>query len=160
MNGERMDSMTKEKRSYTMSRIKGLNTKPELAIRKYLEDENMDYDDHPGLFGKPDFLVNAKHILFVDGCFWHGCKRHYKKPKSNTAFWESKLKRNIARRKEVKKRLKKLGYSIIEIWEHEIKNGMYKRKIQRHIHGGLSVRGLWRIVFGIQMGRLQRVGSH
>lgn len=155
MNGEgRMDNVTKEKRSYIMSRIKGSNTKPELTMEEHLKENRIDYEKHPRLFGKPDFLICKKHVLFVDGCFWHGCRKHYRKPESNKEFWKSKLKRNIARRKKVKKQLHKLGYCVMEIWEHEIKNGTYKRKIQKFVHGDLFVCGMRRLIFRLPMGRV------
>lgn len=138
-----------------MSRIRGTNTKPELIMEKYLQENYIEYKKYPGLFGKPDFLIYKKYVLFVDGCFWHGCRKHYREPRSNVDFWKAKLKRNIARRKEVRGKLQKLGYLIIEIWEHEIKDGTYKAKIQRGIHSNFPVRGMWRLVFGIQARRVQ-----
>lgn len=72
--------------------------------------------------GKPDFVFDTeKLIVFVDGCFWHGCKKCRHLPKTNTEFWENKLKTNTARDKRVARQLRRQGWHVIRIWEHELK---------------------------------------
>lgn len=71
--------------------------------------------------GTPDFTFrNSKLVVFVDSCFWHGCSSHHRKPKSNRAYWEPKIKTNVARDKRTDLLLRKLGWSVLRIWEHEI----------------------------------------
>ena len=74
------------------------------------------------LFGKPDFVF-PKHRLaiFVDGCFWHGCPRHLRKPKGNRIFWREKILRNRKRDRLVSRNLRRSGWRVLRIWEHDLK---------------------------------------
>lgn len=77
---------------------------------------------HPkGVFGKPDFGNKARRIaLFIDGCFWHGCVKCYREPKSNQEFWKAKIERNKERDIRVNETLKSRGWQVIRVWEHEL----------------------------------------
>ncbi len=77
---------------------------------------------HPkGIFGTPDFGSKSKRIaVFIDGCFWHCCPRHFSMPKSNVEFWTKKFNRNIARDREVTAALKAQGFHVVRIWEHSL----------------------------------------
>jgi DNA mismatch endonuclease (patch repair protein) len=79
---------------------------------------------HPAnYFGNPDFIIKKIKIVgFVDSCFWHGCRRHFRLPKSNTDYWKKKICRNIARDREVSIYYRKKSWKIIRIWEHDLKN--------------------------------------
>ncbi|MGA7193765.1 MAG: DNA mismatch endonuclease Vsr [Anaerolineales bacterium] len=71
--------------------------------------------------GKPDFVFPKRKIaLFVDGCFWHGCPKHSSAPKSNRRFWMKKLKANKERDKFVNRELRKSGWKVVRVWEHEL----------------------------------------
>jgi DNA mismatch endonuclease (patch repair protein) len=87
--------------------------------------------------GKPDFVFPKHRIaLFVDGCFWHGCPlpKHSNLPKNNRGFWTKKLQANKDRDKFVNKKLQKLGWKVVRVWEHELKDPeRVARKIQRYI---------------------------
>ena len=85
--------------------------------------------NHRKYFGNPD-LVFPRHqiVIFVDGCFWHGCKLHYIKPKSNRKYWTNKLKENLGRDYKVTKYYHGIGWNIIRIWEHELKNKIIVNK--------------------------------
>src|SRR5205085_8640731 len=87
------------------------------------------------VFGKPDFIFPGKHIaIFVDGCFWHSCPRHKSQPASNSEFWKTKLARNVARDKLVNRTLKRQGWQVMRIWQHELlrRNESYLlRRIQK-----------------------------
>lgn len=123
MNGENVsDVHTKEQRSYNMSQIRGKNTKPELLLRNELWKRGFRYRIKNNLPGKPD-LVFARHkmVVFVDGCFWHKCPNHFTLPKTNTDFWSEKINKNVERDKRNNSDLKKLGWKVIRIWEHDIK---------------------------------------
>ncbi len=116
------DKFSKEVRSRIMSSIRGKNTKPELIVRKILWSMGKRYRIHDSsVFGSPDISNKSRNIaIFIDGCFWHGCGRCYKEPKSNTEFWREKITKNRDRRKVVKSRLKKDGMTILQFWEHEV----------------------------------------
>lgn len=76
---------------------------------------------HGRLFGKPDFIFLKQRLaVFVDGCFWHGCPMHSSHPTSNHVFWEKKLKRNKERDRLVTKTLRKSGWRVLRIWQHEL----------------------------------------
>jgi len=113
-----------------MASIRGKNTKPELVFRKMLWVKGLRYRVHDStVFGKPDISNKSKKLaVFIDGCFWHGCKKCFKEPTSNIEFWRRKIHANKNRRIKVKRRLRKEGWKIIEIWEHEIYNE--QKKIQ------------------------------
>ena len=75
------------------------------------------------LFGKPDFLFRLERLaVFVDGCFWHGCPKHLRKPKGNKKYWQKKILRNRNRDRLVTKTLRRAGWRVLRIWEHELKN--------------------------------------
>jgi DNA mismatch endonuclease (patch repair protein) len=123
------DQFTSEKRSEIMSKVHSTDTTPELYVRKLLHGMGYRFRLHnQTLPGKPD-LVLAKHkaVIFVNGCFWHGCPtyRHAQiRPKANSAYWNKKLDRTIQRDKENIAALKRLGWRVLIIWECEtrIKN--------------------------------------
>jgi DNA mismatch endonuclease (patch repair protein) len=70
------------------------------------------------LTGKPDFIFPTKKVaVFVDGCFWHGCPRHRRLPKSRVSFWKNKLTKNVTRDRKVSKLLRSMGWTVLRIWE-------------------------------------------
>jgi DNA mismatch endonuclease (patch repair protein) len=71
--------------------------------------------------GRPDFSFRRERIaLFIDGCFWHGCPKHCRMPKSRLDYWQPKIFRNRARDLEVKKLLHQKGWQVCRIWEHSL----------------------------------------
>src|SRR6185295_16711373 len=71
--------------------------------------------------GKPDFVFRQARIaVFVDGCFWHGCRWHCRMPKSRRGFWKPKIMRNRARDREVGRILRRASWRILRIWEHSL----------------------------------------
>lgn len=123
--------MISERRSYIMSQIKSKNTKPEILVRKFLHAEGFRFRLHdPKLPGKPDIVFpRFKTVIFIHGCFWHGhsgrCKISHM-PKTRQEYWEPKIQRNIERAKRQEKELKKLGYTVIVLWECELKSDFKK----------------------------------
>lgn len=74
-----------------------------------------------GIFGKPDFTFPEKRVaIFVDSCYWHGCKHHQRKPASNLEYWNMKFDRNRKRDAECGLVLKSQGWKVMRIWEHEL----------------------------------------
>ena len=116
------DHLTKEKRSWNMSRIRSKHTKPEMIVRSYLFSKGFRYRLHnKKLPGKPDISNHSKRIaIFVNGCFWHqhGCKRS-NLPKSNQEYWHKKLSNNKLRDQNNVNQLLKLGWNCSIIWECE-----------------------------------------
>ena len=120
-----MDKISKQRRSWNMSRIGSKNTKPELIVRSYLFSRGVRYRCSPkDLIGKPDICIKRYGLLlFVHGCFWHGhsdCK-HFRLPKTNSEFWKRKILRNIERDREVNAELLKRNFDVHQIWECEIR---------------------------------------
>jgi len=116
------DSISKEKRSEIMSKIKSKNTKLEIEFRKKLWNKNLKYRLHYKISGKPDLVFVSKKIaVFVDSCFWHKCPKHFRRPKSRLAYWKPKIERNTTRDKKVNEMLKNEGWKVLRFWEHEIK---------------------------------------
>lgn len=113
------DNLTKQQRSFCMSRIKRSKTKPELLLKKKLKG----YLYQPkNMFGNPDFInLKKRKVLFVNGCFFHQCSVHYVEPKSNKSYWIPKIEKNVIRDKEVDIAYKNAGWQIKRVWEHELK---------------------------------------
>ena len=115
-----MDSLTKEHRSWNMSRIRSTDTKPEMLVRSFLHRNGFRFRLHvKDLPGHPDIVLpKYKTVIEVRGCFWHrhsGCK-YATMPSSNTEFWQAKFKQNTKRDKKHAKELKALGWKLIVVW--------------------------------------------
>jgi len=133
------DTISEERRSWNMSRIKAKDTKPELIVRSLIHKMGYRFRIHrKDLPGKPDIVLpKYKTVIFVHGCFWHrhqGCKRAAT-PKSRVKYWEDKFAGNLKRDKNHQKQLKEMGWKVHVIWECEVKNniGTVKKKIQKFI---------------------------
>ena len=120
-----MDVHDKKTRSYNMSRIRGVNTKPEELVRKYLFSCGFRYRKNDKRYpGSPDIVLpKYSTVIFINGCFWHkheGC-RYFVWPKSNSAFWKEKIEKNAERDRTNYDRLRKMGLKVIVIWECSLK---------------------------------------
>lgn len=119
-----MDTISPEKRSWTMSRIKGKDTKPELLVRKFLYSNGYRYRVNVStLPGKPDIVLKKyRTAIFIHGCFWHGheCLQG-RVPKSHQEFWTAKFQRNHERDIRVRQELKELGWNTLVVWECQLK---------------------------------------
>lgn len=128
------DVFTKKKRSQVMSRIRGKgNKETEEIIASLLRRNNLvGWRRHQPVFGHPDFIFRKHQLaLFIDGCFWHCCPRHSNLPANNRIFWRLKLASNRARDLLVTRTLKKNGWKVLRVWEHELRRpGMVTEKIQ------------------------------
>jgi DNA mismatch endonuclease, patch repair protein len=112
-------------RSYIMSRIRKKDTKPELTVRKYLFRHGFRFRIHDDkIVGNPDIVLKKyKTLIFINGCFWHahkGCKLN-KPPKSNLKYWLPKINKNVERDENNLTVLKDQGWTVITIWECELK---------------------------------------
>ena len=110
----------------SMRSNKASGTKPELTLSKLLRKRIRSNN----LPGKPDFIYPRKKIaVFLHGCFWHRCpKCNLGLPKRNKSYWAEKFEANVQRDKRMKIELEKMGWRVVEIWEHELKNSSDVRK--------------------------------
>ena len=120
-----MDRISKEKRSWNMSKIRAKNTKPELLVRSMLHKMGYRFRIHTKeLPGQPDIVLPKYHsTVFVNGCFWHGhegCK-DFALPKTRTEWWLNKINGNKIKDAENIVQLEKQGWQVVVIWECEVK---------------------------------------
>jgi DNA mismatch endonuclease (patch repair protein) len=118
------DTFTIQKRSEIMAAVKSRGNKStELQLISVFRANGMiGWRRGQKLPGKPDFVFPRERIaLFVDGCFWHGCPIHCRKPNSNSRYWLEKIARNQGRDFMVRKRLRKMGWRVVRVWEHEFR---------------------------------------
>ena len=133
---------TTPQRSRIMRAVKSSNTKPELKVRSVLRELRVGVVPiRTRLPGSPDILLRKTVAIFVHGCFWHGCSRHYRPPKSNAWFWRRKLEGNMARDRRVQDELLRMGYRVLVIWEHALDKDGFDRRLSdavNHLgnHGG------------------------
>ena len=133
------DSLTTERRSWNMARIRGRNTIPEKLVRSLLHRLGYRFSLHRrDLPGKPD-IVMARHrtVVFVHGCFWHlhaGC-RNARIPKTRRLWWTEKLSGNTARDKRHRNALRHLGWRVLTVWECETEQPeKLGRRLKRLVH--------------------------
>jgi len=119
------DVFTKEKRSEVMSRIRSRgNVRTELRLIEIMRGAGITgWRRGQPVLGRPDFVFRRERVaVFVDGCFWHGCPKCYRRPKSNRKFWDAKAARNRARDAEVTRALRRAGWTVVRIWEHALRH--------------------------------------
>jgi DNA mismatch endonuclease (patch repair protein) len=126
-----------------MTQVKSENTTPELVVRKLLFSMGYRYRIHrKDLPGKPDVVIpKYKLVVFIHGCFWHGCPvcRHAQiRPVDNAEYWNKKLDKNKERDGKNKMELESNGWNVLIIWECETRKKnreMLINKIQETING-------------------------
>lgn len=132
------DVFSKEKRSWIMSRVKGRDTKPEILVRSFVHRMGFRFRVHRrDMPGNPDIVLpRHKKTIYVHGCFWHGHKRccRSKRPTTNEQFWNKKLDGNIERDKRSRRRLRRLGWEVLVVWQCESRN---PEKLLRKLEGFL-----------------------
>lgn len=133
------DRLSPQQRHDNMSAIRSIDTKPEIIVRKWLWSKGFRYRiNSRRLPGKPDIVLRKyRTCIFINGCFWHGHKvtespvqdsgfkiqssECCKIPKTNTAFWVEKIRRNIERDAEVRQQLKMMGWHSLTLWACQLK---------------------------------------
>lgn len=127
------DSLTPEQRSLQMSRVKSTDTKPEMFVRKLVFGMGFRYRLHDKrLPGKPDLVfARLKKIIFVNGCFFHMHESCHlaRIPKSKREFWIPKLEGNKLRDQHILASLQREGWSVLVVWECELKNESLLRSV-------------------------------
>lgn len=130
--------MTPEQRHKTMAAIRSSGTKPEILVRKFLWRRGFRYRlNSPRLPGHPDIVLRKyRTCVFVNGCFWHGHEdcAAFHMPKTNTAFWENKIRRNRERDREEQKRLAEMGWHCVTVWECELKPKVREKTLEALAH--------------------------
>ena len=131
------DRMTPRQRSRCMASIKGKDTRPELAVRKFLYAQGLRFRvNNHRLPGSPDIVLpRYRTVIFVDGCFWHGhegCQRS-RLPLSNVEYWRHKITLNKARDYRVDVELRSMGWRVMHMWECEINEESLQLLYQRVI---------------------------
>lgn len=121
-----MDRISKEHRSWNMSRIRSKDTSPEMTVRSLLHRLGYRFRLHrKDLPGHPDIVLpRYRAAIFVHGCYWHrhkGCKFAYT-PKTRTDFWQRKFADNVLRDRRTRDQLEQTGWQVIIVWECEIRN--------------------------------------
>jgi DNA mismatch endonuclease (patch repair protein) len=119
------DVVSKMKRSQIMAAIKSKGNKAtEIKLAGiFRKNKIVGWRRNFPLFGNPDFTFAKQRLaVFVDGCFWHGCPKHFRKPRDNRKYWHEKILRNQNRDRLVTKTLRNVGWRVLRIWEHELKN--------------------------------------
>lgn len=105
-----------------MSRIRGKGTRPERFVERILAEAGIPFEKHPKTLGRPDFVIpERKIVIFTDGDFWHGYRMGPKKLAAMDEFWRAKISGNKARDRRVNAALRRQGWEIIRIWEHDIR---------------------------------------
>ena len=131
------DVFTKAKRSAVMSLIRSRgNRATELRLIALMREHGITgWRRGAPLPGKPDFVFHAaKLAVFVDGCFWHGCPRHARTPKTRVPFWTTKLTRNVQRDRAVSRALRASGWTVLRIWECALVRSRAGRTLARITH--------------------------
>lgn len=133
-----MDTVSVEQRSRNMARIRGVDTGPELAVRRIIRGLGFRPTLHQiDLPGKPDLVFRRrKKAIFVHGCFWHqhpkATCRASRLPKSRLHYWKPKLARTVIRDAEHRTRLRRAGWQSLVIWECELQDlARLQRRITR-----------------------------
>lgn len=120
-----MDKVNSTTRSHVMSTVHSKNTKLEQTLITLLESAGLTgFICHvQELPGKPDIVyMEVRVAVFLDSCFWHGCSEHLRMPSSNEAYWQKKIENNIKRDVHVSADLCQMGWSVVRVWEHDLKN--------------------------------------
>ena len=138
-----LDTFDRATRSRVMIRIKSSGTKTtewrfrSLLMRSGIRGWRLGHDS--GFPGSPDVVfVRDRLAIFLDGCFWHGCRRCRSIPATNRAFWVDKIQRNRQRDEKVARMLRTMGWKVTRIWEHELKtdgDGVLRKVLIRRSRG-------------------------
>jgi DNA mismatch endonuclease (patch repair protein) len=118
------DKFSREKRSQIMSKIRSKNTDIEIALKKALEKNQIDFEYQPQLFGKPDFLIPPRIVVFCDSSFWHGRKWENLDKTLPRGYWHEHIKRNRERDVLVNSQLTLQQFVVLRFWDYELKKEM------------------------------------
>lgn len=119
-----VDMFTREQRSKNMRAIRSTGSSLESKVTRELWNNGFRFRKNVRkLVGNPDIAIQKyKIVIFIDSCFWHFCPIHGNMPGSNVEYWRKKLQRNVNRDNEINQYYSKLGWMVLRVWEHEIKD--------------------------------------
>jgi DNA mismatch endonuclease, patch repair protein len=150
MTGQRSDSVSRKKRSQIMAAVRstGNKTTEAVLITFFRKHGFNGWRRKVRLRGNPDFVFpKQRTAIFVDGCFWHGCARHCRIPKGNSAYWKPKIFGNKRRDRNVTRDLRRAGWRVLRVWEHELAAKHQKRlagRVRQALQSSaLALRNAW-----------------
>ena len=130
-----MDTVDKETRSRVMASVHSNGTKLEQRLIAILREAGITnfVCNEKSLLGKPDIaFMDERVAVFLDSCFWHGCPKHLRRPNSNDTYWRAKIDNNVRRDLRNRNKLRRMGWSALRIWEHDLdKSALIIKKIRR-----------------------------
>jgi len=138
-----VDNLSPQDRSKNMAAIRSSNTSPEMRLRKAVWRAGERFFTSPGWFritgrrlaGSPDLVFpSARVVVFVDGCFWHGCPVHYQAPTTRPDYWRNKVEMNRLRDQKVTQQLHEDGWTVVRIWEHALKARTLDATVDELLH--------------------------
>lgn len=133
------DNLTPDQRSRAMASVRSRDTSPERLVRSCVHRMGYRFRLHRrDLPGTPDLVLSTQRaVILVHGCFWHGhrCRAERPKPKTNAAFWRSKLIRNQRRDRGVLRALRVAGWRVLVLWECEVRRPNLPTRLRRFIEG-------------------------
>ena len=119
------DVFTEKQRSQVMAAVRSRGNKDtELKLAAMLRTARIrGWRRHQPILGCPDFLFRRERLaVFVDGCFWHGCRHHCRVPQANREYWHRKIARNAARDRNTNRLLRQAGWRVLRIWGHSLRS--------------------------------------
>lgn len=119
------DFLSKAKRSQVMAAIRSSgNQGTELKLMAVFRTHGITgWRRNQRVFGKPDFVFRKQKVaVFVDGCFWHGCRWHCRMPNNNKKYWRGKISRNVERDRLTTRALRRNGWAVVRVWEHSLRS--------------------------------------
>lgn len=126
-----------------MAQIRGTgNKQTELRLAKILRRNRIaGWRRHQRIQGRPDFIFRSEKVaIFVDGCFWHGCPLHGRKPDSNQTYWLPKLERTKRRDRRNTRRLRAGGWCVVRLWDHDLNDeGRVVRRLVRALARSMEI---------------------
>jgi len=120
---EMTDRIDPKTRSKVMGSVRSQGTRLEERFRCLLKESDFSglIEQPKDIPGRPDWISSDRRVaIFIDSCFWHGCRWHLRMPKTNISYWREKLERNKRRDKQVNVLLKKQGWKVLRVWEHNL----------------------------------------
>lgn len=129
-----MDTVSKTRRSAIMASVRSSGNKStELRFITFMKSHGIKgWRRRFTMEGKPDFVFPKSRLaVFIDGCMWHGCPTHCRIPHTNRSYWVSKIEGNRTRDRKVTRTLRKSGWCVIRVWEHEVSERVVEKKIKR-----------------------------
>jgi DNA mismatch endonuclease (patch repair protein) len=124
MMPRRTDTVSVARRSEIMRAVRSCGNKSteQVLVRFFRAHGVTGWRRHAALAGRPDFVFpKLKLAIFVDGCFWHGCSAHCRMPRTNRSYWRGKITGNRKRDASVSRELRRAGWRVIRVWEHELR---------------------------------------